>query len=47
MNDKYFKIAVLKGLYLIIRHLAFKQLSVDDMLDYRKKIKDDTGIDIA
>lgn len=46
MSDKQFKFFVLKGIYLIMRHLCFVPMQQDVMLDYRKEIKDATGIDI-
>lgn len=46
MNEKQFKFYVLKGIYLIMRHLVFTTMTQEEMLDYRKEIKHSTGIDI-
>lgn len=46
LSDDKFKFFVLKGLYLLMRHLVFKQLNTDEILDYRKEILSEGKIDI-
>lgn len=46
MSDKIFKFYVLKGIYLIMRHLSFVPMTQEEMLDYRKEIRHVTGTDI-
>lgn len=46
VSEEIFKFYVLKGIYLIMRHLTYIPMNSKDMLDYRKEIKDAAGIDI-